>query len=883
MANAGSLATSLRNTVVAGLRDVEASAAPRFELPALYGGHPVLDDTAADLVYVLGLLIEAGTEEVAGCDLRDAGVRLLKGLDPEGVEAFASYRVGETVQRLGGLGALPADLREHVLAAVETPKTMAQLDERGRIPPNYAVVAARVLLAEARLRGAAEGDDPRLARFVDRARGMLSSQPDGWIDDGMDAWVHYDIYTPDMYLFAEPLSPQLGPTWAEGLRRVLADLDHLILPGGAVVWGRSVGALGLAMTIELAAMSVGRDIGDADLQQRWLRRAFDARRDLDAWFRRGVIAAHQGRATMPYRGPARRLQMTFDIYGKLLLAAGELERRPDVAAANDADSWAAVDRLFVLDADKHAALWAHRGHPLRFVLPIMCGFSSDYLPSPRAPGLFEQPTSGPPTLLPSVLLGGTEQARPTVLVPAALPTSLSHHDGRLTLAHTGWAPVASATPDEHWLDGGRRATYTVDGRSLVVDEELWIDQAADATITLAIPETPDRPLDVAVTGTGHRVTTVDTSGLAEWRSFWGPLPRVHEIEIDTTDDTCHDARRSVSFTWRVTPRLRVASTISGHAYDRALYAPMGERVATLATGAADEDLARRLRDVDILHLAWPEWWTGVDPDHTAEVLDVIRGVGTRVVWTQHNLVPHLFKTPEASRCYQLWAEAADGVIHHTSAGMDVARATYRYGPETTHVVIPHGHWGERYRHLDRTSREQVETDEGWAPCALRLAVIGAPRTEKDLQLVVDAVARSTRPDVQLIVRIDEAVDVPADVRIVPERGHVEEHRYHRRLAAYDALVLPFAPAGMLTTGTAFDSIGAGVPAITSDWSFFDETFKGADIRYGSTVSDLAATIDSLTSDDLERARLATLALQPDYEWATIADRTYTFLDDIARD
>ena len=691
------------------------------------------------------------------------------------------------------------------------------------------------------------------------------------------------IYTPDMYLFAEPLSDQLGPTWAAGLGRVLADLDHIALPGGAVVWGRSVGALGLAMTIELAATSVGRDIGDAELQQRWLRRALDALSDIELWFRGGVIGAHQDRATMPYRGPARRLQMPFDIYGKLLLAARELERRPDVAAANDADSWAAVDRLFVLDADKHAGLWAHRGHPLRFVLPIMCGFSSDYLPSPRAPGLFEQPTSGPPALLPTLLLTGAQHARPTVLVPAALPTSLSHQDDRLTLTHTGWAPVASATPDDHWLDGGRRATYTADGRSLIVDEELWIDDAADAAITIAIPETPNRPLDVEVTGTRHRVITVDTSGLAEWRSFWGPLPRVHEIEIDATDNESRDGHRSVSFTWRVTPRLRVASTIAGHAYDSALYEPMGDRVATVNAGPPDETLARRLRDVDILHLAWPEWWTGVDPDHTAAVIEVIRGVGTRVVWTQHNLVPHLFKTPEASRCYQLWAEAADGVIHHTLAGMEVARATYRFGPDTAHVVIPHGHWGQRYRHLGGTSRAQVEAEEGWPPCALRLAVIGAPRAEKDLQLVVDAVARSTRPDVQLIVRVDDAVDLPADARIIPERGHVEEHRYHRRLAAYDALVLPFASAGMLTTGTAFDSIGAGVPAITSEWSFFDETFRGADIRYGSTVGELAATIDSLSNDDLERARQATLALRPDYDWATIADRTYAFLDDIARD
>jgi len=34
----------------------------------------------------------------------------------------------------------------------------------------------------------------------------------------------------------------------------------LALPGGAVVWGRSIGALGVAMTIELAAIGVSRDL-----------------------------------------------------------------------------------------------------------------------------------------------------------------------------------------------------------------------------------------------------------------------------------------------------------------------------------------------------------------------------------------------------------------------------------------------------------------------------------------------------------------------------------------------------------------------------------------------------------------------------------------------
>ena len=52
---------------------------------------------------------------------------------------------------------------------------------------------------------------------------------------------------------------------------------------------------------------------------------------------------------------------------------------------------------------------------------------------------------------------------------------------------------------------------------------------------------------------------------------------------------------------------------------------------------------------------------------------------------------------------------------------------------------------------------------------------------------------------------------------------------------------------MLTTGTAFDVLGAGIAAVTSDWGFLDETFAGADIRYGANADDLQQCL-SLRSD-----------------------------------
>ncbi len=862
---AGALADRLVAATAEKMAEFEQSAAPGFKLPGLYAGHPVLDDTTADLMYVLGLLIDCGVDEVAGCDLQDRIPPLIASLEPAAVEAFASYRVGETVLRLGGLEALPADLRQPVLNAVYTKEIIARLDDTDAIPPNFAVVATRCLRALARLRGSDEPSE--LPHLLERVRSMFTS-PTGWLNDGMGNWVHFDVYTPDMYLFAEPLADQLGSGWADGLSKVLRDLDEVAQPGGAVVWGRSIGALGMAITIELAAIAAGRDLNTP--QDRWLARADATLGDLLEWFPSGVIAAHQNRATMFYRGPARRLQMTLDIYGKLLLSALELRRKPGVASAPSTDVFLPAECFVQFDDSGRATVWSYRSKSLSFALPTLFGFSADYAPSPRGPGLLEQPTSGHPVMLPVISprrrdeMAGTSSAP---LIPAGLPVSVEHTPGSVTLVHEGWAPAGSSDPV---VAGSRTATYRVEGRSLVVSEQLRFDDPAGlpGPLTLSVAEPATRPIHVAIDA--GRVQAIDTAGIAEWRSFWGELPRVYQAEIEPAS--------SVDFTWKVTPRLRVASTIHGHPYDRSLYDPLADRVVATGAGIPDDKLIRRLRDIDVLHMAWPEWWSGVDPERTAEVLSQVKATGTAIVWTQHNLLPHFFKTDDAAASYQLWAEAADAVIHHSEVGRDVALAAYRYGTHTEHHVIPHGHWGREYESVANTTRQDVELSEGWAPYGLRVAVIGTPRVEKDLQLVVDAVAACGRDDIQLIIRVDLSVAVPDDPRIIAEHGHLDFNQYLRRMKAFDAVILPFAPSGMLTTGTAFDCLGAGVPAITSDWDFFDETFAGADIRYGSTVEDLTRCLDKLTPQELDRSHQALIERRPAFDWDPIADQTLAVLE-----
>ena len=397
VATAGAPANRLVSAVVEKMAEFEQSTVPGLELPRLYTGHAVLDDTTADLLYVLGLLIDCGVDEVGGCDPRTRISPLIASLDPTKVEAFASYRVGETVLRIGGLDALPGKQHDTVLDAVHSKEIIARLNDTDAIPPNFAVVASRCL-----------------------------------------------------------------------------------------------GALGMAITIELAAIAAGRDI-DAP-QDRWLARADATLDDLLEWFPSGVIAAHQNRAPMFYRGPARRLQMTLDIYGKLLLSALELRRRPETAGAAATDALLPAEQFIRFDESQQATLWSYRSKSLSLALPAGFGFSADYAPSPRCPGLFEQPTSGHPVMLPVITPRGRDDMTGTSngpLIPSGLPTSVEHSPGTVTIVHDGWAPAGGNEPVGA---GSRTAVYRVEGRSLVVSEQLRLDDpdSLPGPLTLSVAEPADR-------------------------------------------------------------------------------------------------------------------------------------------------------------------------------------------------------------------------------------------------------------------------------------------------------------------------------------------------------------------------------------------------------
>jgi hypothetical protein len=813
----------------------------------------------ADLAFTIGRLGAAGVSSIAGRPLLDALETVLRPIDGAGTHTFFSYRVAETLLAHDGLlDRFENGARDRVLEACDSTAFVERL-ERGELPRNYAAVLLRCEVARQRL--GLEVDADLLDRLTAGARALLEGNPGGFLDDSHTGIGRYDIYAGDVYLFSEPFADRLGSSWSRGAAAALDLVARIAATdGSSFTWGRSIGALSTCLTIELAGLAATHPDLGADVDE-WLARGARALDHAGRWFGAdGVITAHQHRSTFGYRGPFRRLQMTLDCLGKLADTAAALEAAGagvvDAAPVDPARLFPPRDELVRFEDARPAGVWTYRSRDLAFVLPLVGSTVGDYLPAPRNPGLFEVPVDTDlPTGVPVAFAGG--QRYTSGMVPAAMTKT----EGGLEVSYDGFprSRQFEATGDAPALPGTRTARYRVEGRTLHVDEELTFAAGAPDALAVQLTETSGRPLRVAFRcDVPHATDTIDVAGLKEYRSFWSELPVVHQLDVQPAP--------AVRLGWSVTPKLRVLTTERAHHYHRTILDPL-----VAAGDVVDEQVSRSrlpgdLADLarwDLFHLHWPEWYLGPDVARHRAAVERLRSAGVRIVWTQHNLVPH-DRDPRLPEIYAVWAGAADGVVHHSEHGRRRVEERYRYRDDAVHRVIPHPHFG----HLMGLD-DEAEGSAGERTGPIRLGILGAPRPEKDTQGVLDAFAATTRTDLELHVwslRGDEAV--PDDPRIHAEAYRtVDRAVYDERLRSLDALVLPFTDGDMLTTGTTGDVIGAGIAALVSGWGYLHEALGDAGIPYGD---DLTATLEGLDRPTLAAAATAARSLRPSSDTATVA-------------
>ena len=859
---------------------------PDFVIPGFFCGHRRTKFAEApDLIYLLGHLHKLGVSSINGAPIAETISKLLLRVDGPATDTFYSYRVAETLLAFGKFEGNPLLVgftdaeRENIRVATDStnvydPETNSL---RGYLLNNFWAVLARCEFARQQL-GILE-DAFVLEKSVAKLEYWLFQNPVGFFDDGRDGNGRYDIYSVDTHLFSEPLWHLLD---SEKLNFNLLQHTRLLEKcamenGAAFVHGRSIGALSICHMMEFISMSLER--GLATDPARSLSLVAHGLESFRSWIEDELINAHRHGNTESYRGPHRVLQMTFDCLGKLCYAAEKLRgaQLPGLRQ-NAGPLFPSIDEFIPLDA-RTAGLWMFRNEHMAFQLALVGGSNADYVPWPRSPGFLENPVGA------SMLCGVPRVAKGALEYSIyGLPAKVEKSDRAIVITHENFPCVTDekAAP----FRGRRTTTYRIEGDTIHWDERLEFAEAPDA-LGYCLPES-DRPLHLAVTSEQpFHQDVLAVSGMAEWRSCWGELKNLHQLQFTPTAE--------VRFSAEITPKIRVRTVpATDHDYMHSLFGSMPEdfiveKTWNQDTGMNPEAMAA---DVDIVHVSWPEHLFGSPKPEEMQAFDArnfkfIEEFGhseVRIVWTMHNRCPHMWDEARGRKLYEAWARIADGIIHHSEWGMKLTRAELPFRADAKHVVIPHGHFGAQ--RVATRSRVEIESSLALPPCTMRFGVTGGWRPDKQLELIMAAFTKAARPGQQLVVTAYTKDTVkPDDSRIVflPRNGFMSREMITDYTHICDALVSAHSgKKSNLTSGIIADAIGAGIPMLAPHWEFFHEMLGNAAFYHDNTVDSLAAAFASITEPDLERGKLAFRALQPAFAWPALAAKTLAFYRSLGR-
>lgn len=526
---------------------------PNFEIPGFMAGYRTAGFDTADLIYLAANLQSVGVSSICGVPVESIFRKLLKKVDGPKTETFYSYRIAETILGLGGFPALN-DFSESELQNLREAidSTHIYIPETGQltmVAQNYWAVLARCEFARQRL-GVLE-DTFFLDLSLAKTREILSENPLGYFDDSPEGVGRYDSYSADMYLFTEPFWHLIGPEIIEtNLVRHIRFVEQIALENGAsVAWGRSIGALSVCLTMEIACLSLHKGVASDPARSLALaRNAFEKFKD---WIRDDLIAAHRDGMTENYRGVYRLLQMTLDCLSKLCAAANSLTHAPEVEGECSC-LFPEIDTFLPFD-NRHAGLWMVRNKHLAFQLPIVSGSSADYAAWLHSPGLFENPVERPmPCGLPRV---GWQRAE---FFPAGLPSTVEKFDAGLRARFDRFIRSGGdETAPE--FKGVRTVSYQVEGDTIIGREQWKFEELPDA-ICFHIPESKQALHLTIETEAAHHYSIVAIEGMAEWRSAWGRLRRLHQVDFRPA--------KEIEFTWRLRPTVKVTVAPASNDYIR---------------------------------------------------------------------------------------------------------------------------------------------------------------------------------------------------------------------------------------------------------------------------------------------------------------------------
>ena len=306
----------------------------------------------------------------------------------------------------------------------------------------------------------------------------------------------------------------------------------------------------------------------------------------------------------------------------------------------------------------------------------------------------------------------------------------------------------------------------------------------------------------------------------------------------------------------------------------------------------------RARGVRLLHVHWvhPFLVTWARRDDVRGLvqrafelfLAFASALGYRIVWTAHNVVPHLpvFRDDVAAR--RTLVARSDAVIAHSR---HTAAEVAAWGAQRV-VVIPQGADGLTV--TVQPDRDAARRKLGLDPARPTVVFFGNVLPYKGVDLLIDAAAElppAVTLDVVVVGRCrDEHLldDLEtrahrAGSRVRTRFDFVTDVELAGYLAAADLAVFPFRT--VTNSSSVATALGAGVPVVVPRLAVLDDLPDGATVRYDPGPDGLisaltvAAGLDDATR---QRMRAAASRFAETRTWAAAAAATRRLYADVLR-
>jgi beta-1,4-mannosyltransferase len=230
---------------------------------------------------------------------------------------------------------------------------------------------------------------------------------------------------------------------------------------------------------------------------------------------------------------------------------------------------------------------------------------------------------------------------------------------------------------------------------------------------------------------------------------------------------------------------------------------------------------------DVWHLHWPEAPLNARSTRRALTrlaeliasMDVARRLGTKIVWTVHNLSAHEERHPLiANWFWNGFIRRLDGFISLSTTGHALALERFPRLARLPGFVVPHGHYRGVY--AGETDARAARARLGLEPTATVLAFVGQIRRYKGVSALCEAFSGLADHGARLLIagKVKDAsladelrCAAKSDSRIRLRLEFVPDDELHVYLGAADLVVLPFT--NVLNTGSALLALSFDRPVL----------------------------------------------------------------------